>query len=156
VGILLRQDPNEWIPPAAIQTTKKEFPALKIILQTTDFEGNIKEKIEPYIDFIDGVQIDPSRGTGKNLNVESSTTVARQIEKLAPDLPIVFVGGLSGENVGRSVSKLAEELGGTHFSIDAESALRDPVGTGEKGSDVLNFEKLENYLTEANRAFNIR
>ncbi len=154
---------TDWPGIAEVAMIKNIFPSLKIILQISEkamkvmsmAERNIAERIHQYKDSIDCALIDPSKGRGREFQIEHSANVFKEIKNLDTNLGVTFAGGLSGENVIPVLSELIDLIESRDFSIDAEGRLRDQcAGENFFGNDMLNPEKLRMFLEKANEILN--
>ena len=138
---------NQRLPNVKeIETIKKKYSDLKIILQLQPQDIEIPEttgrKVKYYDGLVDYVIIDPSRGVGKELDMYDTLKVLNKIQINA--IPVI-AGGLSSENVANVISFFKREYG-NEFCIDAEGKLRDEF-------DRLSLEKMMSYMKEAYRAY---
>ncbi len=146
-----------WPSQKLMADLKKAFPGLKVILQLSPDKGDIE--VENAASDLarddygaDYLLIDFSRGTGKEIDVESAADAYRMLRNGGAQTPVAFAGGLTGENVVGILGRLSSKIGTENFSIDAEGGLRDRLGDGF-GNDELNMEKVRAYLRNAAKAF---
>lgn len=145
-----------WPDPRDIRKIKESRERTGIILQVSSgamkglSAGEIAKKILCY-NGIDHVLIDPSGGKGIDFDIEHSAAVYSAVREIRPNLSIGFAGGLCGENVEKITKKLAEKLGTTDFSIDAEGKLRDKINVDFHGNDILSIEKVRKYLESGSK-----
>lgn len=145
---------NAWPPLDQIKEAQKYMPDLKVILQLSgkSMQGKtpdeIAGRVADYGDSIRHVLVDPSGGWGKEFDIDFVHTVFEALKYKNPGLLIGFAGGLSGDNVGGKCAELAKRIGHKHFSIDAESGLRDKLSKAY-GDDIYNEFKSELYLHRA-------
>jgi phosphoribosylanthranilate isomerase len=91
--------------------------------------------------------IDPSCGTGRDIDLPQAVLVAEALSKEFPDSSVGFAGGFSGENVEGRVKNLVESMRHCDFSIDVEGKVREPT------TDLLDASRVEAYIQGASRGF---
>lgn len=109
--------------------------------------------IRAYGDSIGYVLIDPSGGRGMPFDLESSIATYSELKEQCPQVTVGFAGGFTGENVAQRLKEMIQHLGDDHFCIDAEGGLRDKI-TPAYGDDLLNMEKVREYLQSASSVIN--
>jgi hypothetical protein len=146
-----------WPPEDQVRLIKSIYRDMKIIFQANQhvMNGMTPEdcacRIGNYGTTIDYLLIDPSGGRGLALDVEKAVDIYQAIQEKNPHLNIGFAGGFSPATMHR-VATLAQMIGHTTFSIDAEGGLRDKV-TEAYGDDLLNMEKVRAYIESAHQCF---
>jgi hypothetical protein len=88
---------------------------------------------------IDYVLVDPSGGRGKDIDVQSSSSMYRMIEERTK-FTIGFAGGFPGENIEGKTREYVKSLKTTNFCIDAEGKLRDA------STDAMDLKRVDAYL----------
>lgn len=145
-----------WPPKEELRRAKIALPDLRIIMQLSGTAMKDKSPQEvavllaDYGTLADYTLIDPSGGQGVPFEASQISPYFEAITEKVPHLRIGVAGGFSGENVADRVGELINILGTDGFSIDAEGALRDKVGT-LFGDDIYNPAKAELYITEASK-----
>lgn len=148
----------KWPPIDELRRTKLALPDLKIIMQLSSkaLEGKspreVADLLASYGSLADYTLIDPSGGQGVPFDAEAVVPYFEAISDRNPHLTIGVAGGFSGENVIERGEELIKLLGTNEFSIDAEGALRDRMGS-TFGDDIYNPEKVELFISEASRVF---
>ncbi|MFA5857033.1 MAG: hypothetical protein WC867_06740 [Candidatus Pacearchaeota archaeon] len=133
---------------------KRKMPEMEIVFQANRHILNsgdsfeVSKKISEYSGLIDYILIDPSGGRGQEFDMKSSVELYFELREKIPEVQIGFAGGFNTENVNLRVNELIERIGNQNFSIDAEGGLRDKLSS-EYGDDLLNLNKVKDYLFEA-------
>lgn len=145
-----------WPNPAKVRVIKEKIPHTGIILQVSSkaIQGlSAKEIAKKVLSYhgISHVLIDPSGGRGADFDIEQSLAIYFEIKENRPFLDIGFAGGLYGGTVKKITKTLAERIGSTDFSIDAEGKLRDKISDEFFGNDILNIDKVKAYLQNARK-----
>ncbi len=143
-----------WPDITQVAQIKRQHPEMDIVFQASHkaMEGKtptqIAEGVKAYGDLLRYVLIDPSGGRGIPFDLDSSLAIYAELRERCPNLIIGFAGGFSGENVGKRVQDILQQVDTDTFCIDAEGGLRDKV-TEAYGDDLLNINKVRGYLQEA-------
>ncbi len=165
-----------WPNPKHVSKIKESRERTGIILQVSNesMKGmTVRETAKKILLYtgVDHILIDPSRGKGIDFDIDHSAALYSAIKEARPTISIGFAGGLCGENVEQIIKKLSKKLGTTDFSIDAEGKLRDNTKSSDDfvksqiqetricdklneefhGNDVLNIDKVRNYLVNARK-----
>jgi phosphoribosylanthranilate isomerase len=132
--------------PKELEALKGEFPTIPLILQLNpsfnlhQSEARIRMNVVPAYRPANYVLVDPSMGTGRDIDLNFAASVYRALEHA---FLVGFAGGFNHKNVGFRLSALAKLVGTSHFSIDAESGLRT--------NDEYDLKKVETYIKSASR-----
>jgi len=144
---------------SALRRVMAALPDLKIILQVplwSDQFGEpqaVAEFIEQYSSCASYFILDPSGGHGTGIS-DVHHRIFEHIAARGLSLrQLVFAGGLCGDNVASTISRLRGVFGDNKFSIDAEGKLRGGKYAGNRVGDWLNPDKVRSYLFEAMAAF---
>lgn len=144
-----------------VRFLKNKFSNLTIIMQVDggmigNFSDENVERVMSNLfylsDYIGYALIDASGGRGLPMNVAKSVMLAQKIRAKMPNMGIGFAGGLNGDNARFMVSRLIEMFKDDHFSVDAESGLRNKMGTGY-GEDIFDKVKARMFFEQTLRAF---
>lgn len=129
---------------------RKKYPGKQIILQySEDFMGVTVKKavlrLGLFEKCMDRILIDPSRGRGKAIDMDSGMKHYSKIAEMYPSIKIGFAGGFNPGNIEGIVEMLLETIG-TEFSLDVESGVRD-------GDDALDMTRVVEYLATVKSGF---
>jgi hypothetical protein len=137
--------------PGEIARLKKEFHKdVSIIMQySDDFISKDPKKaaadFSAYAHLVDYVLIDPSRGQGLEINAGKALSHYTELKKHF-DIGIGFAGGFTSANIGKYIEKFKKHVGGSNFSIDVETGVRD-------NKNDLSIKMVDEYLSSAHEAF---
>lgn len=143
-----------WPDSHHVQRIKEHFPDLQLVFQASSSAMSglspqeLGKKILAYGDVFRYALLDPSGGRGMPFSLEDSVAQYIFLQEMLPDVTIGFAGGFDRGMVTERASLLVERVGTTDFCIDAEGGLRDKLSS-TYGDDVLNKEKVSEYLTAA-------
>jgi phosphoribosylanthranilate isomerase len=140
-------------PPDQVGLIKGTFPKMQIIFaanRAVMTSRKPEEEIARYARALDYVLIDPSGGRGIPFELTPSLDLYRKLAQKMPQTTMGFAGGLTAENVEQVVANILRSTETTAFSLDAEGGLRDKL-TQTFGDDILNIEKVRNYLVAAHK-----
>jgi hypothetical protein len=135
-----------WPDIAQVEKIKQRFDGIKIILQLNykGMEvGDAVDKIVSYGTLLDYILLDPSRGGGHMFDMETS---AAFYSELKSRYGIVFAGGFGPDTAEPVLNELIDRIKTKDISICAEGRLRDKVSDEYWGQDILNIDKLRDYL----------
>jgi hypothetical protein len=123
---------------------KSDFPGMDTILQVSDaFIGNMEiDDVAKRIKKLNPVRIliDNSRGSGKEIDVQYSANLYKNLKERGVTTSVGFAGGLSGKNVRNKVTGLKSELKDENFSWDAEGQLRK--------NEFMDMDEVASYISE--------
>lgn len=146
-----------WPDIKQVMLIKNKFPEMQTVLQLSHKavegkqNGEIVEEAAKYGSSIDYVLIDPSGGRGQEFDIENSCSLYAQLAERLPLSTLGFAGGFTGANVNDRIKEISKKIGTSTFCIDAEGGLRDKI-TNEYGDDLLNIQKVGEYIQEAAKA----
>jgi len=136
----------------ALELIKNLLPELKIIFQVgrTDLENKdldvTVKTLKKYSEYIDMFLIDPSQGTGREIDIKIIQKLIPLLQQECPFVGIGFAGGFSAENIQNRIQVFAS-LSSSLFAIDVESGVRSKV------DDLLDFEKTQNFIQNSAKCF---
>lgn len=137
-------------PVEQIQMINEQFPDMKIILQMSQTLEELTADNEKWLNALhsmncaDYVLIDSSRGQGRLLDIAQSAELFKYLSEKVGRVCYGFAGGLSGDSVRPVMQRLSAFTGAFNFSLDAEGKLMNE-------NDVLDLEKVEDYISGASR-----
>jgi phosphoribosylanthranilate isomerase len=138
---------QEWPQPELVKGLKTALgKKLQIVLQLPapalqESPEKIAKRVGIYE--IDYVLIDPSGGTGQDLDLDQASQLLLALDTL-PHIQMGVAGGFSAENVEERIIKLHEKVR-RPFCIDAQGKLRNESGDFQVG-------KAFDYLRNASKA----
>ncbi len=142
-------EPNDIF--SAVHASRK---CISVILQigtnaiaaVNDSPKEVIQRLEDYVDVVDGVLFDKSLGQGKPMNAEVLLPYVEAVYEHFPQMRVAVAGGLSA-----STMNVAEPLISRFpdISIDAQGRLR-PSGSA---LDPIDWELAKKYLEEAKKLF---
>lgn len=138
---------------------KDQLPKLDIIflisgrMMRRNNTYQLGKHLERYQELADYILIDPSGGRGVSFDERDIKPYFDLAKIVFPNAPIILAGGFNPENVIQRVYQTSRLLQTEEFGIDAESGLRDRVGR-RWFDDVLNTQKVANYLEQSAAFFN--
>jgi len=141
----------------ALARLRNRFQDLELILQIPlsipelETIASLTKYLSRYGGLVDHVLLDPSGGRGTELSDELLETAAQALTVADGDYHVGIAGGLCGENLASRIGSARQELGSMPLSIDAETKLRGGRFEDVRVGDVLNPERVANYLREAVR-----
>lgn len=143
----------EWPDIMALREIKDALPELQIVLQLpkqalTAYDGIIVEKASHYNSHIDYLLIDPSGGTGDDVDIERGARLINVLSRAMPNVTLGIAGGFSADNVGVRVASL-NRMTTAPYCIDAQGKLRTYVTPKVSQLDIA---KCMMYLANANHA----
>ncbi|MBI4451283.1 hypothetical protein HY642_04880 [Candidatus Woesearchaeota archaeon] len=143
----------DWPPPAEIESIRKAFPEMQVVLQLPRraTEGmqpvDIAKRVKEYEDLAQYALIDPSGGKGKEFDVGDCRSVLEALLLGTAGFVFGTAGGLDGKNVRERVLPIANTVDSAYFCIDAQGKLR----TANKES--LDMTLAKEYIFNARAAF---
>lgn len=150
---------NGMLPsPKEIMELKEGYPELKIVLETSPKSTNgtsteeIARRLSKNYYYLDYIIFDSSLGRGIEIDTDKFKVAYNVFKEEGIKANMVFAGGLNGSNVLQKAAEIKEMVGGSNFSLDVTTGVRDKKGEGY-GNDVINMEKVGHYLRSASKAF---
>ena len=143
-----------WPPINEIKKIKEDYPEMQIVFQASkeaikrQTPKQIAQGLKKYEGLLTYVLIDPSGGQQKTFEASDTVPIYCEIKEHCPDLTVGFAGGFRGENVNSRLQEIIEQTQESDFCIDAEGGLSNKLSS-RPGDDILNIEKVRNYLKGA-------
>jgi len=140
----------EWPRPKDIDAISEFDPGLEFVLQIEDKPyldmKYLAYRAKEYHGLVDYCLIDPSRGAGKDFEVERAVELMHLCQESLPDAVIGIAGGFDGTNVEARI-KTIKQCYDKPFFIDAEGKLRD--------RQCLNIGKCKDYIQNSAKALHV-